>query len=768
MGALDGAPPGMADVAQRLPPTYRLVTELARSAMSVVYLADEPSLPRRVALKVLAPEVAEDPTFRARFTREVEIAAALDHPNVIPIHAAGESGGLLYLTMRYVEGSDLAEIARRGPMELDETVRVLRQVADALDAAHGAGLVHRDVKPGNVLIDPRTGHAYLCDFGIATHVAAAGALTHTGTFVGTIDYVAPEQVQGWPVDGRADVYALGAVIFRCLAGSAPFVGEPSAVLWSHVNAPRPSLHLHRPDLPEGLDAVLARAMAKDPDDRHATCRELVDEVASARPGPALPGPARRRRPTVALVAALLLLLLLVVVVVVIVITQLGPGPFAGAELDRLPVALRGDCTAADTGPAGAASTLRCRDGSGQEVIVGFYDEATGSDRAYDDAVAASGVARASGDCGAAAGAEHRYPGAGDAVGRVSCERASGAARLVWTDRDARIVARAERGDGNELELYRSWEGWVGLPAFPTVQEQELIKLLPERVCRRAPASSLDGRAGAVAAVDCEPLGTGARTVRYLHFTDADATRRSYGDIAVAAGAPEGSSCLGEPADVPGEGVYDLRSVDLGRLLCRPVEAGEAAVTWTSDMLHVLGHAVGPDPQKIIGWWDNYRGPRLLQVVESVNEQASPPFPTEQERALLGRVPEPSRVNCVRPSATQVQANVGDAAVVAVACAAVNGPPIVFYYQFADAATMAGVYGPPSQPQPDCTTRPADFTGDAAYARPDGTTGMLRCGVNTGNRNVLVWTDDARTIMVLAFGGEPVVMLQWWQQEAGPR
>ena len=223
---------------------YRIEGIAGRGGMGVVYRATQLTLERRVALKLVTPELADDSEFRERFKRESRLAASIDHPNVITIHEAGEAEGQLYISMRYVEGTDLgALIARGGPLEPRRAAHVVSQVAAALDAAHARGLVHRDIKPANVLIERRDGeeHAYLTDFGLTKRSDARSELTRTGQWVGTLDYAAPEQVAGSSVDARADVYALGCLLYKALAGSAPFGGrEDVAKLYAHVNeAPTP-------------------------------------------------------------------------------------------------------------------------------------------------------------------------------------------------------------------------------------------------------------------------------------------------------------------------------------------------------------------------------------------------------------------------------------------------------------------------------------------------------------------------------------------------
>jgi tRNA A-37 threonylcarbamoyl transferase component Bud32/DNA-binding beta-propeller fold protein YncE len=269
---------------------------LGEGAMGTVFLAEETATGRRVALKVLTPELARDERFRRRFLRETELAASLDHPHVVPTIASGEEDGTLYLAMAHVEGSDLRKLLRsEGPLEPARALALIEQVADALDAAHAAGLVHRDVKPGNILVSktPTGEHAYVCDFGLARHVSSASSLTVDRGFVGTIDYVPPEQIETGEVDARADVYSLGCVLYESLAGVSPFERESElSVLFAHLNEPPPSLTEVRPDLPMELDAVFATALAKAPDDRYQTCRELVRAARAGLQGKVL---ARRRR-----------------------------------------------------------------------------------------------------------------------------------------------------------------------------------------------------------------------------------------------------------------------------------------------------------------------------------------------------------------------------------------------------------------------------------------------------------------------------------------
>jgi serine/threonine-protein kinase len=309
---------------------YRIESPLGRGGMSVVYLATQAFPARKVALKLLAPELADEPGFRERFIRESNAAASLDHPNVIPIYGAGEEQGVLWIAMRYVEGTDLDRlINEEGALTPERTVHIVSQVASALDAAHRRGLVHRDVKPGNVLLG-ESDHAYLTDFGITKRREAGGEFTKTGEFLGSVDYAAPEQVRGETVDARADVYSLGCVSYECLTGRPPFPREAEvAVLYAHVNDPAPAASAKRPDLPTGVDDVLAKAMAKRPERRFATATELAGSLREALSptGEARARPRRsRRRRAAAMASAGVALVALVVVVAASLGGGGSPGP----------------------------------------------------------------------------------------------------------------------------------------------------------------------------------------------------------------------------------------------------------------------------------------------------------------------------------------------------------------------------------------------------------------------------------------------------------
>jgi len=274
---------------------FRIERTIGRGGMGIVYLARELHLDRLVALKVIRPELAGDEGFRARFRSESLTAASVEHPRVVTVFGAGERGGLLYVTMRYVPGRDLGQlVSAEGALAPDQAAALIAQVADGLDAVHAAGLVHRDVKPANVILDEeRAGEspaAYLTDFGLAKAMASTTGLTSTGEVIGTIDYLAPEQIEGRRVDARTDVYSLGCVLFHSVTGAVPFPDrESSAKMWAHLNEPPPAIS----DGAAALEPVIRRAMAKEPSRRFPSAGDLGRAAVAATRGEAVTEPERQ-------------------------------------------------------------------------------------------------------------------------------------------------------------------------------------------------------------------------------------------------------------------------------------------------------------------------------------------------------------------------------------------------------------------------------------------------------------------------------------------
>ncbi|MGH3586188.1 MAG: serine/threonine-protein kinase, partial [Pseudonocardia sp.] len=499
-------------------PGYRIERQLGRGSMGVVYLAEDVRLRRKVALKVLAPTLGDDELFRRRFDRESQSAANLDHPNIVPVYAAGEAGGSLYIAMRYVGGGDLrALLEASGSLSLEQTTSLVVAVAEALDAAHAQGMIHRDVKPANILIDGRNGqeHYYLSDFGITKIVSSGRSLTSTGQIVGTIDYIAPEQIQGKAVDGRVDLYALGCVLYQCLTGNVPFPHDDAAALmWAHVHDEAPSVTTRRPDLPSQIDHIVAKAMAKQPEDRYDTCRELAlalrvlatDPAAAGDSGTALPArsvdspppppvsagltstytaptPAPVRAPVTAsssgwrwwwLVAAGVLALALIGGSTAGVLNYLSsrfPNEAEQALLGQVPLALtlKDSCTRnaeaeRDVVNVQASVTCTSDDDAANTVVFTKFTSSKALDSHYQSAVAAAGIGQSSGDCLSAERAESAYASeSGRTSGQALCYQQRGSSFITWTDDESQTLGVATRTDPDYVKLRDWWAGVVGLP-----------------------------------------------------------------------------------------------------------------------------------------------------------------------------------------------------------------------------------------------------------------------------------------------------------------
>ncbi|WP_194817407.1 serine/threonine-protein kinase [Nocardia sp. XZ_19_385] len=273
---------------------YRIERVLGAGGMGTVYLAQHPSLPRTDAIKVLSVEHTADDEFRARFEREANLAAGLDHPNIVSVYNRGEEHGQLWIAMQYVRGTDVAAVLERDPRSMNpvRALRIITEVGKGLDYAHRKGLLHRDIKPANFLLsheDDDEERVLLTDFGVAKSSDDANELTQTGTFLATIAYASPEQLSGERLDPRSDIYSLACSLYKLLTGQNPYPGaQPAMVMMGHLQQPPPRASAVHPGLPVALDQVFARAMAKNPAERYATCREFTDAAARALGGEAPP------------------------------------------------------------------------------------------------------------------------------------------------------------------------------------------------------------------------------------------------------------------------------------------------------------------------------------------------------------------------------------------------------------------------------------------------------------------------------------------------
>jgi len=358
---------------------YRIDVRIGEGGMGVVYRAEQLALSRPVALKLIASQYANDAGFRERFERESRMAASIDHPNVVPVYEAGDADGLLFIAMRYVDGTDLrALIDRDGRLAPERAAEMIRQVGAALDAAHAKGLVHRDVKPGNVLVTGRAGeeHAYLTDFGLTKRAASRSGVTKTGEWVGTLDYVAPEQIEGRPIDARTDVYALGCVLHQLLTGEVPYVRDSDiAKMYAHLNAPPPPVTPGVPGLSPAFDAVVERAMAKDPGERFQSAGDMGRAAMAAATGASAAAPERSVARGAAAPAGMTATDVSAVPTRAAVPTPPGGGPSAPTAV--LPPSRRGR-----TGPIAAGAVLLVLVGVGVAVAAGgLFGEREPQDRA---------------------------------------------------------------------------------------------------------------------------------------------------------------------------------------------------------------------------------------------------------------------------------------------------------------------------------------------------------------------------------------------------
>ncbi len=358
---------------------YKITEKLGEGGMAVVYKGYQQSLNRYVAIKVLRQELAQDEEFVARFRREALAVADLDHPNILHVYDAGFVQGMYYIVMAFVDGGSLRDLVSQGPLEPEYALSIASQVADALHHAHQRGIVHRDVKPNNILLS-RDGRPLLSDFGIAKALHESTGLTRTGMSIGTPEYMAPEQIQGQKVDARTDIYALGIVLYEMLAGWAPFSSTtPVAALYKQVNEPPPPLRQANISIPAWMEAVVAKALAKSPLDRYQQASDFAEALRQRQAPARTPGPTRiatpakmprvepegkgRRKAVPVLIAGIVLLLLALVAVVVILLSggpevTTGPTPFVTVVVTRDPNALLiPEAPEAGLGAAGADGML---------------------------------------------------------------------------------------------------------------------------------------------------------------------------------------------------------------------------------------------------------------------------------------------------------------------------------------------------------------------------------------------------------------------------
>jgi serine/threonine protein kinase len=606
---------------------YRIQGVIGRGGMSVVYLAEHPRLSRTVALKIIAPELAEDDVFRERFVRESRVAASLDHPNIIPIFDTGDQDGLLYIVMRYIKEDLRSVIRQEGELAPLRALALAAQVGGALDAAHKLGLVHRDVKPANILVASRGGadggdHAYLTDFGLTKHLTSRSGLTGSGQFVGTVDYMSPEQIEGKQADGRADVYALACVVFQSLTGQVPFDKEAdAAVIWAHLKEPPPRPSAYRRNLPARFDDVIARAMAKSPDERFATCRDFVhaareelegrsaSQASAAESGETVlrgggfptappgdpagtyPGARRRERGADA------------------------PPAAASAQWQQAPPEPRSEHDGARS--TGASAVQQPSETAPPQPWGGVPPSAS------PPPVSAPSVSAPPAQAPPAREerSRRRSPLLAGAIAAIVLLAAAGAYFLFWRD-DAATPASAGAGAAAGPH---GGHGAAG--GFPDPVEQEFVLFhIPDQVqpyCHRVPEGErLLFNRDANRALSCNPEGA-LEDVRYYLMHDTFALRRFFGHqnqtnvLATEAGAPscglsqEGnkvhwssSADDGSHTVTPATGRYN------GSVLCYQQPDGIWTLEWTdpSTKLYTVATSAAEDPRPLVDLWLNGLGP----------------------------------------------------------------------------------------------------------------------------------------------------------------
>ncbi len=650
---------------------YRIERLLGAGGFCNVYLAEDlrPALRRKVALKVLNPTLSADQKNRERFQRESLLAVELDdHPNIVGVLDAGEQEGQLYIAQRYIEGTDLgAQIESDGPVAPERMIEILTEIGAALDYAHEAGLVHRDVKPRNILIRDRDQRCFLADFGLTKRTASSDSLTGAGEFLGTFAYAAPEQLGGEAVDGRADLYALGCVLYEGLIGTPPFSGDIHSMITAHLTKPPPPASGSRAELPPAIDAVITKAMAKAPADRYQTGAELAEAAARALrssglpppvvtpppPVPAPPAPAPPPAPSPApaptpapaalpsargrsklplLVGGAVVLVLLVVGGMLL----LGGGDDDGGSgedfssrdrstdpeeeaaddlLQSLPAGFQRVCEPTDTAD-GAVATLACLPPTGaDDVTVSSFE---GADARDADFAATLGDAAETpdpeGECLTDHYATHEWNSDAGVSGQVACflDDANEAV-LVWTEDDHDFVATAHRADEQDGTLYNWWADLVdrtppedSTEPFPNAGESELLTHVPADLRDTCVRASL--RENESASVQCTPT-SGAATVFYSQYETATSVVAEYEALRNTAGVDHNT---GENNECPFENALIIEGTRTGRVFCAIDDDGTAYMTWTNRQLQILSEsriAPGTDIAGFWQWWTT-AGPTL--------------------------------------------------------------------------------------------------------------------------------------------------------------
>lgn len=715
---------------------FRIEQEIGEGGFGRVYAAWDPVLERRVALKILAPESSSgevDPAVRERFLRESRTAAGLDHPRIVPIHTASEHEGVPYLVMRFVDGGDLRSELGQGPLSLARTVRVVEQVADALDRAHRGGLVHRDVKPANILCVADSEDVYLTDFGITREMRQStdAALTRTGQMPASPHYASPEQLTGEAELGPAtDVYSLGCTAFECLTGRVPFPGRNHLdVGHQHLHADRPAVTAHRPDLPAALDGVLATAMAVDPADRYGSCAELAAALAAVRDGTAPPP---------------------------------GTPPVVP------PVATDPVGTAAVS--AGQAAEPGRSVFDRQAGGIPWSEPTTISEAAGDDTrvVPVGGSAVADGR----RVVEVEWDDPDEDRPRSRAPWIVAGALFVAVLAVAGLVLWAVNSDA-ELDTATATTTTSVPPAVggpPTVEQ--LRTLIPAELTTCVPpadAAEVDDRAQLVCPRDSVP-----ELVTFTLFTDGEARQAAFVDAVTTLELDPGAQ--GECALADDVVHAYVGTNGQGQIACR-TEGSRVDLVWTRGDVPLLATAGGN------GFYGAY-----YRFWSDLVERSDDAFPLPIEADLLADLPVDLLDRCRRDVDLTAEAP----GIAAVVCEPEDAEPdAVSWVQFADSDTMdawieqrlasLGEDVRTDTRDDACTSKGfgdrRDDEDDEEPASPvvgftdyeeDGTSGQVLCFVNTSGQNVLFWTRDEHRVGSIAVSGtregDMEDLLKWWEKD----
>jgi serine/threonine protein kinase len=757
---------------------YRIVGVLGRGGMGAVYRAEDIRLGRHVALKVLGPEMASDARFRERFERESRLLASIEHPNIVDVFHAGHVDGISFLVMRLIDGFDLgALLADSNRLEPPAAAHIVSAVAAALDKAHAHGLVHRDVKPGNILISPGEGpleqaRVLLSDFGLTKRVSEASPLTSTGQFMGTVQYVAPEQIQGSRLDGRADLYSLACVAFECLAGHPPFgAAREAAALMAHLVSPPPDLSITRPDLPPAAGQVLISGMAKDRDDRPARCADFasalraalgVDTVAAAGTAAAAPMPLPGASPTAA-------------------------PTLSSAGGTKWPAEWK--ASAPDHSPTIVASTPIV-------ATPAFASEGYGP---WTDVDPAPAPRRA-----------HR--------GRRRDEPRSFLATVTGALLVIGVVAAAVAIGST---LFPSI-GLPGLGGGATPSAAATADAAAERLLSHIPAAlrpacvAETAVAPALAARRCT-LEDGNLVVLYWLYPDAEAMNRAYVQSRSSLGLPAGARGVGgrcaDQATWPSEGPFTVSGDPTGRLLCTIGTDSSARMDWTDERADVLTSAVDRrgDGRRLYRFWKDGRLPAATVARSPAAPQGTgppPPAPATQAPATQAPATQaPATEPPIDPPATELptaepsaatgpdaqllshipadlhSSCVAEGAILPVLaaqrCTLSDGAVVATYRLFPDGLTMnlayevvrlgLGIETDAGEPGASCAD-PAAWPRERPYTIAGTPAGRLVCtGGGPGVPARMDWTDERLNILssVTRADGDRERAERFWRNRAGP-